>query len=303
MKSCARVVSASLPGIFLFAVTLADPNGAGFFLPDSVQEMTIRYRQERNLIILPVRVNGTINVNLILDTGCRNLVLFGKRYQQLLHSDPDKKIYFSGFGDGKPVIGSLSLNNRVSIESVSGSQVPIIVVPDKNLFSDLADVDGIIGYEIFLRFEIEINPSARTITFRPAQSAEPRPGYHTVALDIVDSRPMMSSAEFYLRNKKQSFDLMIDTGSSIGILFQTRNAHLLAGAQPQSAVGIGLNGLFMGYAAILRNLNLGGFIIDKVSAGIVESSRGDHASIGMDILKNYILVLNYCKSYAAFRSL
>ena len=70
------------------------------------------------LVILPVVINDTVRVNLILDTGCRNLVLFGKKFQKLFKTEQDKKLQFSGLGVGDAITGELSLNNKVSIEAV-----------------------------------------------------------------------------------------------------------------------------------------------------------------------------------------
>src|SRR5688572_27346661 len=88
---------------------------AGFFLPDSIREMTMKYRSVNNLIILPVIINDSIAVNLILDTGCRNLVLFGKRFQKVLPLNKSKEIIFSGLGSGAAVKGHLAVDNSVSI--------------------------------------------------------------------------------------------------------------------------------------------------------------------------------------------
>jgi hypothetical protein len=38
-----------------------------------------------------------------------------------------------------------------------------------------------------------------------------------------------------------------------------------------------------------------------VSAGIIYSPWHNYASVGMDLISAYSLVLNYCKSYAGFK--
>jgi hypothetical protein len=38
-----------------------------------------------------------------------------------------------------------------------------------------------------------------------------------------------------------------------------------------------------------------------VPTGIVSSEWHNNASIGMDILKDYIVILNYCEAYACFK--
>ena len=86
---------------------------SGFYLPEPIKQVTLRYTSINNLIILPVVINDNIIVNLVLDTGTRNLVLFGKRFQNLFQFIPQKRIHFSGMGSGPQVFGQLSLNNKV----------------------------------------------------------------------------------------------------------------------------------------------------------------------------------------------
>ena len=140
----------------------------GFSLPDSLTEFTLRYTTVDNLIILPVRINDSISVNLILDTGCRNIILFGKRFVSLFDYKNGRSIQFSGMGSGNAVQGMVSLNNTISIGAVFGNTLPIIVVSDKNVLKNYRHVHGIIGYDIFTRFEVQLDPAKQLITFRSA---------------------------------------------------------------------------------------------------------------------------------------
>ena len=86
---------------------------AGFFLPDNIPEVTLNYGTYNDLIVLPITINDGIKVNLILDTGCRNVLLFGKRFEKLLPTLPDHEVSFSGLGEKPPLTGKLSLENEV----------------------------------------------------------------------------------------------------------------------------------------------------------------------------------------------
>jgi len=301
MKSLKYLVLLSL--LVLPLSTFSNNNNAGFYLPDSLQEMSINFRTVDNLIVLPVSVNDSVHVNLILDTGCRNIVLFGKRFKKLLNIRSGKPVIFSGLGTGASVKGSLSINNKVTIHSVLGKLVPVIIVPDKNLFSQYRDIDGVIGYDIFLKFEIEINSKEHRITFRKALTATPPDGYSQVPLKIVDSRPVMQSNIIFENKSTASCDLMIDTGSAIGLLLKTTDLGKYHAHEKPEMIGMGLNGALYGFTSVATNLQLGDFVFSQLNVGIVKSDWHNHASIGMDVLKDYIVVLNYCKSYACFRSL
>lgn len=288
--------------IFFYHVALSNPR-SGFYLPDSVNEMTLRYRSIKNLIILPVVINDSIKVNLILDTGCRNLVLFGKRFEKLFKLNPDRQIQFSGLGSGKPVHGLLSLSNKVSIQEVLGESIPVVVVGSKNLFGLYHEVHGVIGYDIFLRFEIELDPREQKITFRPANLATPPAGFDQVALRIVDSQPVMNAAVLLQAEKDNHriYELMIDTGSSLGLLLKTTNINDFKTVLTERKIGIGFNGPITGFGVTSKRLHLDSFDIFDLPTGIIQSPWHNYASIGMQVLKDYVLVLNYCKAYACFK--
>lgn len=274
---------------------------AGFSLPDSVESMTLKYRSVRDLIVLPVTINDSVTVELVLDTGCRNLILFGKRFARQFNINSSRKVEFSGLGTGKPVSGSLSVGNKVDIHQVLGEQIPIVIVPGNNVFNRYENVDGVIGYDIFVKFEIELDPSQRTITFRPAQRSSAPNGYTTVPLRIVDSRPVMESNLYLRKGEVKKLELMIDTGSSLGLLLKTTNIAEFATVHRERVLGFGLNGPVSGYQMTSDKLKAAGLELTRVQTGVVSSNWHDNASIGMDVLKDYVVILNYCKQYACFR--
>lgn len=292
-----------LQALFFFAVhsSLAIHPKAGFFLPDNVPEVTFKFQQVGNLILLPVILNDSVTINLILDTGCRNIILFGKRFQKLLVTDPDRKIQFSGLGDGKPVNGKLSLNNKVSIHAVIGEKIPVVIVESQNLFGAYSNIHGVIGYDIFIKFEIELNPRRQLITFRPAAGAELSSDYLKIPLQIEDSRPLIHSRVFFSAHDDQGFDLMLDTGSSLGLLLKTTDLKKYPKRSSKKILGKGLNGDIVGSERLTKKLVLDTFEIEGVLANVTYSPWHNHASVGMDILKNYSIVLNYCKAYAGFK--
>lgn len=274
---------------------------AGFFLPDNVSEVTFKFQSINSLILLPVVLNDSVKVNLILDTGCRNLVLFGKRFQRLFHTEPDKKIQFSGLGNGDPITGKLSLNNKVSIHTVIGEKIPVVLIPQQNLFASYANIHGVIGYDIFVKFEIELNPLLKRITFRPAATAMLPPEYEKIPLRIEDSRPVVNSQIFFADSEAQACDLMLDTGSSLGLLVKTSDLKKFPSQTNKMILGRGFNGTVMGVEAIAEKVLLNTFEIPELQAGITYSAWHNYASVGMAVMKNYSIVLNYCKSYAGFK--
>ena len=292
--------------IFLFVVTLF-PGGifatsrAGFYLPDSVQETTIPFRMAHNLIVLPVVINDTVQVNLVLDTGCRNLVLFSKNFQKNFIIESQRVVTFSGLGDGRPVNGNLSLGNKVSISAIRGEKIPVVIVSENSLFGKKDHIDGIIGYDIFIKFEIELNIEDHQIKFRPAMHAAVPDGYAAIPLRIEDSKPVIHSTIFFEEDNSYSLDVMIDTGSSLGLLLKTTDVGQYETDGTPKVIGRGLNGMLEGTEIFASKLLFPGFELNRLSTNIVASPWHNYASIGMATLKEYAIIINYCKAYVCLK--
>jgi len=288
----------------LFLVTFSSwavETKAGFSLPDDVSEVTLKFQSFQNLVVLPVVINDSIHVNLVLDTGCRNLVLFGKQFQKLFQTEPTQKVQFSGLGDGNPIHGKLSLNNKVSIQTVIGEKIPLVVVPHQNIFGAFTNIHGVIGYDIFIKFEVELDHAQQRITFRPAATSELSSEYEKIPLVIEDSRPLIKSQVFFKNNDSHLCDLMLDTGSTLGLLMKTTDLKKFPIENGRKVLGRGFNGNVMGTETMASKVILNKFEILEITAGITHSDWHNYASVGMDVLKNYTVVLNYCKSYAGFK--
>jgi len=274
---------------------------AGFYLPDSVQEASLTYRNFNSLIVLPVTINDTMHLNLILDTGCRNLVLFGDKFQKYFRVEKGREIKFSGLGEGNPLNGMLSLGNKVAINEVLGEKIPVIIVPQRNLFKKKDHIDGIIGYDIFIRFEIELNPVVNLIKFRPAMNAIIPEGFTQVPLRIEDARPLLNSVVLLEKNEFQKLDIMIDTGSSLGLLLKGTPAPQNEIGGQAELIGKGLNGLIEGAEVGEGKVLLEDFEMNDKTVHIIHSRWHTYGSIGMQVLNEYAIVLNYCKAYVCFK--
>lgn len=289
--------------VFTFAscfLTHTTKGKTGFSLPDSVGEFTIRYTSVEGLIILPVRINDSISVNLILDTGCRNVLLFGKRFQKLFKVESGRTVEFSGMGSGKTVKGQLALNNTAAIGVVEGENVPIVLISDRNIFNTYWNIDGLIGYDIFTKFEIEIQPSRKLITFRSAFNNYIPHGYEKIPIKVVDAKPIINSS-ILLPDETLTWDLLIDTGSTLGLLLKSSDKSWFPLEDKKEWIGKGLNGSIRGINTVVNKIKLHEYELTNISAGIIHSPWHNYASIGMTVLKEYSIILNYAMSFAALK--
>lgn len=129
-------------------------------------EVSLQYRTRNHLVIIPVKINDTLKVNLILDAQCKSVILFGKRYHKLLEATRQKSgLQENKLSDSK--IEYISLNNKISVGGMLNENMPIVVMPNINALNFFTSVNGVIGYDFLSRFDVSIDRKTSTITFRP----------------------------------------------------------------------------------------------------------------------------------------
>jgi hypothetical protein len=300
MKSLTKNISLLLLALLMLVQSIVSANPtSGFYLPESIEEVTLQYRCINNLIVLPVVINNTLSVNLILDTGTRNIVLFGKRFRDMFEFVPGKKIQFSGMGSGKLVLGKLTLDNKVEITSLIGEKIALVVVADKNIFAGNPMIDGIIGYDIFQRFEVEIDPIKKLVTFRsPLVGLIPQ-GFVRIPMRVESTKPVIDSKILLQSGSTLNTNLMIDTGSELAILLKTTDDTLFSNfSEP---LGTGMSGNIDGIKTWSQTINLEGLDFYNQPTGIILSAWHNYGSIGMGILKEYAMIINYVGEYTCLK--
>src|SRR5882757_8849884 len=95
-------------------------SGSGFSFSAGQHRALIHYKVFHNLIILPVKLNNNLDVNLILDTGSHSIVLFGDKFKDLSESAFIRNISFRGRGSGGVLNGSVMLMDAVDFGAVHG---------------------------------------------------------------------------------------------------------------------------------------------------------------------------------------
>jgi hypothetical protein len=96
---------------------------------------------------------------------------------------------------------------------------------------------------------------------------------------------------------------MIDTGSAMSLLLKVKNLqesdYKYAGRQEL----VGLNGNTTSYKTFSNKIQLNNIVMKGVQTGVIPSQHKNDASIGMGVLKNYVIIFNYCKSYICLKKL
>ncbi|MBX2963805.1 MAG: hypothetical protein KF687_14945 [Cyclobacteriaceae bacterium] len=271
-----------------------------FAIEDGACEVTFIYRKFNELIVLSAQLNNSVSVNLILDTGFRNTILFGKKFQTKVNSLTSKTISFSGLGNGSPLIGKISLDNELKFNGVKGSGVTIVLVPSRAFVDEMPGIDGVIGYDLLRWFEIEVNPVMSTVTFRHPEGNSIPDGFTKLDLKKEEVLPIVSGQIEATPHTNNVLPLLIDTGSQLGVLLKS-----------QQIDSSGYEIMARGLCGYIKGMEASGeaFWISQVhmasgfSFSIIPTEREEMLSIGMHFLKDYVFIINSVEQYVAFKTL
>ena len=166
------------------------------------------------------------------------------------------------------------------------------------------EIYGIIGYDIFSRFVVEIKYDSKKIVLYDPKTYKPKRRYTSVPIDIKNSKPYLSTS-ISQKEETSSLDIMVDTGASHAALLDFSSSASAAKYLPSHSIvtrlGTGIGGEISGYLSRLDNLSIAKFSFDSVlfSApfeGLYNKSikRGSqYGTIGGELLRRFNVIIDY----------
>lgn len=272
---------------------------SGYQFKEGHSHTTLSFHLYKNLIVIPARLNDTLQVQLILDTGARSLLLYGKRFANLANSITGKKIRVAGWGNGQAIQAATSFPNDLTLGDVQGTGLSVAIVPDRKLASDKPMIDGVIGYDLFARFAVVIDYQKKMIELYDQLPAHRRYGFSAVPMEVNQARPQVTSTLILGNHEHVALPLLVDTGSSLELtLFSTSKERFLL-SDNDRVLGRGIAGIIRGFELFIEQVLLDNWIIQDVSANLVHIKNHPDplftvsGSLGGGFLKDHIVIFDY----------
>lgn len=278
----------------------------GYKILGDKEKVKIPFELCNNLIVIPVKLNGIIPLKMVVDSGVRSSILTDKFITDILKLPYTRKITINGPGDY--VLLEAYVINKVDIvlEGVVGTDQSILVLEKDylQLRNHLGvEVHGLIGYDLFSRFIVEINYERKLMTLHEPESYKPKKRYTELPLLVEDTKPYVQANIIVDDSSKFTGKFMIDTGASHSLLInensiqniQVPELHL------KTDIGRGLGGPISGDIAYIDQVN-----IDKYSFRDLIASFPDpesypdtvglvyrNGTIGGELLTRFRIILDY----------
>lgn len=288
---------------FIFHFTSAQESGFQIYADKKV---TFPFQLINNLVFITVKVNE-VPLTFLLDTGVSQTLLFsiGEKDIEFKNSEKTK---FSGLGGDLEIEGLVSRNNRINInDDIKDFRHTIYIILDEDFnFSSYVGipVHGIMGYDFFKNYPVEIDYTSKKITIYKDQKYYKRKTrkFTEIPISIENKKPYII-ADLELSNEIEPSKLLIDTGNSDAVwLFPEAIKNFLK-SRPhiENFLGRGFNGDIYGMRGRIHQLNLQNFkfeipivaVPDENSIKNVQFAKDRKGSIGGELMRRFTTVFDY----------
>lgn len=265
----------------------------------------IKFRLAGNLVIVPVTVNGA-KLSFILDSGVNYPILFNLTKNDSLEFNNVSKIILKGLGSDLPVTAYRSTGNYFKIGNIENRNQHLYVVIDEKInFSPKLGfpIHGIIGYEFFSDFIVEVNYAKQKIKiYKPENYKHPQcRKCETFNLELINNKPFINASVGLEGKMISNLKLLIDSGSSDALWLINNKNLKTPESNFEDFLGFGISGSVYGRRARADSFNLGGHVLkdvkvafpDSISLQYVQNKSERDGSIGGEILKRFRVIFDY----------
>lgn len=280
-------------------------NAQVFKFSGNKKKQEIQFQLIKNLIVIPIYINGVGPYNFLLDTGVAQTIITDTTFLANLNLKKYNQVKIQGYGFGEEIDAIFTRDITATIGKATILNVPTAIFK-RDVF-DLSSylgirVYGIIGFYLFNSFVVKINYSSNQITLYDPSTTIRRKGIK-IPMQILSGKPYIKAEITTDSLPKTEVDLLVDNGSSHPMLLESylQKPFPLPKTTIPANLGVGINGIVNGSLGRINKLKIADFSFDEVLAGFPEfnnkriplEGQSRNGSLGADVLRHFVVTFDY----------
>ncbi|WP_052752773.1 aspartyl protease family protein [Kordia zhangzhouensis] len=270
---------------------------------------SVSFQLINNLIVIPVEING-VEMSFLLDSGVNKPILFSLNPGDSLSIEQKERIQLRGLGSGDAIDAVRAASRTFKVNDIEKRNMEIYIILDKdiNMSTRLGvPIHGIIGYDIFKDFVVEINYGTKKIKFYDPESYTYKDCKRCTDLPLTfrNNKPYIDVAVAIHEQDEPDIPvkLLIDSGGSDALwLFEEKEKRISVPEKNfEDFLGRGLSGSIYGTRSRVNKFKIGDFVFDNAKVAFPDSTaityvknfKERNGSIGGEILKRFKVIFDY----------
>lgn len=294
--------------LLILVLLTVQASGQYFKFTNKQTKAATAFKLVNNLIVIPLMLNGKGPFNFVVDTGVGILLITEPTLIDSLGSANYRKIIINGIGEGHEMLAYVHPRVKVDISNIITGTMPLAIL-DKEAFSLSSyagmPIHGLIGYELFSSFIVQINYSTKIIRYHKHETAFILKKGSKINITIEDRKPYVLSEITLDNGKKKLVKLVIDSGAGHPISLETEDGipYEIPEKNISANLGVGLSGLINGFIARVTQVKLGRFQLKNVVCAFPDYSDvaakvptiSRNGNLGNSALRRFNIVFDYAR--------
>ncbi len=261
----------------------------------------IPFKIVRNKVILPVRVNESRQLDVILDTGMHydGLLLNKRGLKDSIGVETFTEARVAGAGEGPAATALVAQSASFSVGEVACDDQMIIVLQN-DAFSGFPS-DGVTGYSLFGHYAVEIDYDLMVITLHDPETLAVDESWQRIPVTFRENLiPWVDAAIDLADHDSLPVSLYIDLASSeaLELLMRDDMKFQLPDGLEEYYFGRGLSGDIHGYKGRIAALHIGPFSLWNVTTAFAPArvrSRQPEADgvLANDAIRRFNVIFDY----------
>lgn len=265
----------------------------------------IAFNMVKNLVIVPLLINGTGPFNFILDTGASPLIITDPKIIEGLNLKSLRPTKINGLGKGPEIDALITSDIYAQIGKATIANIPTAILEGD--FLGLSNylgikVHGLVGYYFFQSFLVTINYSSHTLIFRLNNGKNKIKG-EKIAIELINNKPYTTIGITISNIGHIEAKVVVDNGAGHALSLETyKNLPFPPPDQSFEAnLGNGLSGPISGKVGRIASLKIGTYIFEDVisSFPVYDDAASKtflanrNGSLGADIFSRFNITFDY----------
>jgi predicted aspartyl protease len=271
------------------------------------KKQSLNFLLIKNLIIVPLYINGKGPFNFILDTGVNPLIITDASIIDSLNLKSLRTTKLAGLGAGNDIEAYLTTQIHVRLESATMNNMPTAILKQDifNLSNHVGmRIYGLIGYYFFNSFTVKIKYATRRMIFALPEVDIKKKG-ERFPLEMISNKPYVQLFVSPEGTNKTEVKMILDIGASHAISLEALNGRPfpLPKKTIRANLGVGFAGLISGRVGRMSRVEIGRFTFKNVLASFPEFTQAGaktgilvrNGNVGSNLLKHFDLTIDYTK--------
>jgi hypothetical protein len=270
---------------------------------DSEAFFRIPFKLQRNRVILPVRVNDSPELKIVLDTGMplEGLLLYDKQLMDRIAMENAIEVKVPGAGSGSPSTAIMADSASFFVGQKEFTNQRVIILQSETM-AGLPN-DGVTGYSLFGRYTVEIDYDRMLILAHDPIKFEPNQDKEWIPMILRENLIPWIEVTVDMKGEKEiplSVYIDLASGEALELLIKEGMKFELPEDLEGTHLGTGLSGDVYGYKATVESFMLGSFRLkDMVTAfapaQVRSKQKGADGVIGNGLLSRFNVIFDYDK--------